>query len=97
MELATGTPSSADFKTTGVCQAIDSQIGPILRKVNLMIQSTMRQQILAGILVSVCFLVGALCEQFLQRQTLPTSVPEVMASFEPTAETPGEALQLTNR
>jgi hypothetical protein len=58
-----------------------------------MIQSTMRQQILAGIMVGACFLVGALCEQFLQRQPLPTSVPEAMASFETTAE----AVQLTNR
>ena len=62
-----------------------------------MIQSTMRQQILAGIMVSACFLVGALCEQFLQRQPLPTSVPEAMASFETAAETTAEAVQLTNR
>ena len=62
-----------------------------------MIQSTMRQQILAGIMVGVCFLVGALCEQFLQRQPLPTSVPEAMASFETAAETTVEAVQLTNR
>ena len=62
-----------------------------------MIQSTMRQQILAGILVSGCFLVGAVCEHFLQRQPMPTSDPTMMATFEPATQTTVEAVQLTNR
>ena len=62
-----------------------------------MIQSTMRQQILAGILVSGCFLVGAVCEHFLQRQPGQTSDQAVIAISKPATQTTGEAVQLTNR
>ena len=62
-----------------------------------MIQSTMRQQILAGILVSGCFLLGAISEQFLQLQPLQTSEPAVIATSEPTTQPTVEAVQLTNR
>ena len=62
-----------------------------------MIQSTVRQQILAGILVSGCFLIGAVCEQFQQLQPLQTSEPAVIATSEPTTQTTVEAVQLTNR
>jgi hypothetical protein len=62
-----------------------------------MIQATMRQQILAGILVSGCFLVGAVCEHFLQLKPLQTSESAVIATLEPTTRTTVEAVQLTNR
>ena len=69
----------------------------ILRKVKLMIQSTMRQQVLAGILVSGCFLAGTICEQFLQRQSTAIVNPTSMVISEPAIETMPEAGQLTRR
>tara|TARA_Y100001934_G_C11953903_1_gene586239 strand:- start:375 stop:647 length:273 start_codon:yes stop_codon:yes gene_type:complete len=69
----------------------------ILRKVKLMIQSTLRQQVLAGILVSGCFLAGTICEQFLQRQSTVIVNPTSMVISEPAIETSPEVGQLTRR
>ena len=96
MESTTGITSLAGLQNR-VLPGNGNLFGSILRKVKPMIQSTMRQQVLAGILVSGCFLAGTICEQFLQRQPTANPNPTSIIASEPAVETSPEAVHLTKR